>query len=80
MVMSHNAKVTVRKLFGIIVFFIFLVVPGPTPIPNGTRVSSPEMEKKVLFRPEYWLIIIIGFLIISSNLIINSRRKQMYGT
>jgi hypothetical protein len=47
-----------------------------TPLPNGTSVSSPERGKMVLFGSDVWFIIISGFLILSSILIIKSWRKQ----
>lgn len=48
-----------------------------TPLPKGTPVSSPEKETRILFGPDSWFIVIsIGIVILSSILIINSRRKQ----
>jgi hypothetical protein len=52
------------------------ITPLIIPIPNGTLVPSPEKEKRILFGPDSWFImIIIGIVILSSILIVNSRRK-----
>ena len=46
------------------------------PVPNDTFVPLPEKERNVLFGPDSWFImIIIGIIILGSILIINSRRK-----
>ena len=45
------------------------------PVPDDTVVPLPE-EKRVIFGPDSWFIVIsIGIVILSSFLIINSRRK-----
>jgi len=47
------------------------------PVPNGTFVPLSEKETRILFGPDSWFIVIsIGIVILSSILIINSRRKQ----
>jgi hypothetical protein len=47
-----------------------------SPLPNDTLVPSPEKETRILFGPDSWFIVIsIGIVILSSILIINSRRK-----
>jgi len=52
------------------------VTPLISPLPNDTLVPSPEKEKRVLFGPDSWFIVIsIGIVILCSILIINSRRK-----
>jgi len=52
------------------------VTPQITPLPNGTLGPSPERETRILFGPDSWFIVIsIGIVILSSILIINSRRK-----
>jgi len=52
------------------------ITPPTTTVPNGTFVLLPEKETRVLFGPDSWFIVIsIGIVILSSILIINSRRK-----
>jgi hypothetical protein len=52
------------------------VTPLISPLPNDTLVPSPEKETRILFGPDSWFIVIsIGIVILSSILIINSRRK-----